>query len=101
LAEFKPHAVGRVVLDGSHMNLGGDLAKSLALVFHELAPNAAKYGSLLRQTACSVCIGRCLASTLKSIAEIALRGHLDAPRPHRPKAEVVGHQLYTPAFQNS
>jgi two-component sensor histidine kinase len=28
------------------MNLGGDLAKPLALVFHELATNAAKYGSL-------------------------------------------------------
>jgi two-component sensor histidine kinase len=46
LAEFKPYAMGRVVLDGGLMNLGGDLAKPLALVFHELATNAAKYGSL-------------------------------------------------------
>jgi two-component sensor histidine kinase len=45
-AEFKPYAVGRIVMDGRRMNLGGDLAKPLALVFHELATNAAKYGSL-------------------------------------------------------
>jgi two-component sensor histidine kinase len=46
LAEFKPYAVGRIVLDGGRMNLGGDLAKPLALIVHELATNAAKYGSL-------------------------------------------------------
>jgi len=44
-AEFRPYA-GRIVMDGRRMNLGGDLAKPLALVFHELATNAAKYGSL-------------------------------------------------------
>jgi two-component sensor histidine kinase len=46
LAEFKPYAVGRIVLNGGRMSLGGDLAKPLALVLHELATNAAKYGSL-------------------------------------------------------
>lgn len=46
LAEFKPYAMGRIVLDGGRMNLGGDLAKPLALIVHELATNAAKYGSL-------------------------------------------------------
>lgn len=46
LAEFKPYAMGRIVLDGRRINLGGDLAKPLALVFHELATNAAKYGAL-------------------------------------------------------
>jgi two-component sensor histidine kinase len=45
-AEFEPYAVGRIVMDGGRMNLRGDLAKPLALVFHELATNAAKYGSL-------------------------------------------------------
>jgi two-component sensor histidine kinase len=46
LAEFKPYATRRIVLDGARMNLSGDLAKPLALVVHELATNAAKYGSL-------------------------------------------------------
>jgi two-component sensor histidine kinase len=46
LAEFKPYAMGRIVMDGGRMNLGGDLAKPLSLIFHELATNAAKYGSL-------------------------------------------------------
>jgi two-component sensor histidine kinase len=45
-AEFKPYAVGRIVMDGERMNLSSDLAKPLALIFHELATNAAKYGSL-------------------------------------------------------
>lgn len=46
LAEFKPYPVRRIVMHGTHMNLAADLAKALALVFHELATNAAKYGSL-------------------------------------------------------
>jgi two-component sensor histidine kinase len=46
LAEFKPYAVGRIVLGGGRMSLGGDLAKPIALIVHELATNAAKYGSL-------------------------------------------------------
>lgn len=46
LAELKPYASERILMDGGHVKLGGDLAKSLALVFHELTTNAAKYGSL-------------------------------------------------------
>jgi two-component sensor histidine kinase len=46
LAEFKPYPAQRIVMHGLHMNLAADLAKTLALVFHELATNAAKYGSL-------------------------------------------------------
>ena len=48
LVEFNPYAEGRVVMNGGRLSLGGDLAKSLALVIHELATNAAKYGSLSR-----------------------------------------------------
>ena len=46
LAEFKPYAAGRIVMAGKRLDLGSDTAKVLALAFHELATNAAKYGSL-------------------------------------------------------
>ena len=51
LAILKPYDVPgaeRFVLEGQEIDLGSDAATSLALVFHELATNAAKYGALLR-----------------------------------------------------
>lgn len=46
LTEFKPYPAQRIVMSGPRMSLAADLAKALALVFHELATNAVKYGSL-------------------------------------------------------
>jgi two-component sensor histidine kinase len=49
---LRPYAPGtrdddnRIVLTGSKTTIGGNAGQSLALVFHELATNAAKYGAL-------------------------------------------------------
>ena len=45
-AELGPYDVARVSLDGPSARLPSKLAVTLALVFHELATNAAKYGAL-------------------------------------------------------
>jgi PAS domain S-box-containing protein len=37
---------GRIVINGSELVIGADAATSIALVLHELATNAAKYGAL-------------------------------------------------------
>jgi two-component sensor histidine kinase len=45
-AELKPYDVARVTLDGEYFELPQKPAVTLALVVHELATNAAKYGAL-------------------------------------------------------
>lgn len=44
-AELAPFA-GQLSIEGPHLVIGGAFAQMLALVLHELATNAAKYGSL-------------------------------------------------------
>jgi two-component sensor histidine kinase len=44
--ELKPHALSRVFLDGPDSLLPEKLALTMALIVHELATNAAKYGAL-------------------------------------------------------
>jgi two-component sensor histidine kinase len=46
LAELKPFGKERVLLQGGVLRLDATHAKALALTFHELATNAAKYGAL-------------------------------------------------------
>jgi PAS domain S-box-containing protein len=46
LAPFVGARAERVTIDGAQLNLRPDAAQTLALVFHELATNAAKYGAL-------------------------------------------------------
>jgi two-component system CheB/CheR fusion protein len=41
-----PHGDARVVIEGPEVAIGGEPVTSLALVLHELATNAAKYGAL-------------------------------------------------------
>jgi two-component sensor histidine kinase len=43
----KPSGKARVVIDGPRVMLGDNAANGIALLFHELATNAAKYGALL------------------------------------------------------
>lgn len=43
----KPTGNARVVIEGPSVKLGDNAANGFALLFHELATNAAKYGSLL------------------------------------------------------
>ena len=44
--EFAPHGAGRLNFRGEPVDLDPTLARSLALIFHELVTNAAKYGAL-------------------------------------------------------
>lgn len=44
--EVAPFGDGRIVIDGPDIDLFGKLPTVVALVFHELATNAAKYGAL-------------------------------------------------------
>ena len=48
MAEMKPYGEGRIAIQGEAVALPPQLARALALVFHELATNAAKYGALSR-----------------------------------------------------
>jgi two-component sensor histidine kinase len=45
-AELKPYGMERVLLEGGYLLVDAVHAKALALTFHELATNAAKYGAL-------------------------------------------------------
>ena len=49
-AEVTPYGLERISLSGPPVALQPDLARTLALVIHELATNAAKYGSLSSDT---------------------------------------------------
>lgn len=48
-AELAPYDHRRVVMKGEPIHLSSKLAVTLALIFHELATNAAKYGALSTQ----------------------------------------------------
>jgi two-component sensor histidine kinase len=45
-AELRPYDVARISVDGPEILLSPKLALTMALLFHELATNAAKYGAL-------------------------------------------------------
>lgn len=49
-AEVRPYEVSRVAMDGPDVLLPPKLALMMALLVHELATNAAKYGALSRST---------------------------------------------------
>ncbi|MDA9476937.1 hypothetical protein XI03_21125 [Bradyrhizobium sp. CCBAU 65884] len=49
---LRPHERKPSVLDGPALVLGEQAANHLALIFHELATNAAKYGALSREGGC-------------------------------------------------
>lgn len=46
-SEIEPYGTNRVRLDGPGLRLSGQDARSLSLLVHELATNAAKYGALV------------------------------------------------------
>lgn len=48
LAPFRADSPDRIVIHGEAMNIDSGFARSLGLVIHELATNAAKYGALAR-----------------------------------------------------
>ena len=45
-AELRPYDIGRISIEGPEILLSPKLALTMALLFHELATNAAKYGAL-------------------------------------------------------
>jgi two-component sensor histidine kinase len=46
--ELSPYGRARITLDGAHVQLNAELARSFSLIVHELATNAAKYGALCK-----------------------------------------------------
>jgi len=50
--EFRPYALEQVRLNGPPVQVSAQQALALALVFHELATNAAKYGALSTHDGC-------------------------------------------------
>lgn len=46
--EMKPYGTGCCELNGPEVELSGEIARAVSLVFHELATNAAKHGALSR-----------------------------------------------------
>jgi two-component sensor histidine kinase len=48
-AELKIHGEGRIVIEGVDVLLAKKPARTISLVFHELATNAAKYGAFSRE----------------------------------------------------
>ena len=87
-AVLAPHVVleatdgeARVVIEGPDVPIGGDAVTSLALVLHELATNAAKYGAL------STPDGRVHVSWTVSTGKLELRWEeRDGPPVHGPPA---------------
>ena len=49
---LRPHERTPSVLDGPALSIGEQAANHLALIFHELATNASKYGALSREEGC-------------------------------------------------
>jgi two-component sensor histidine kinase len=66
LHEFFPYGEARFQAQGADVELAPDNARHLALVFHELVTNAAKYGALSNPR------GRVLISWKKTDAEVSL-----------------------------
>ena len=64
-SELGPYGHVRFNLNGDPLFLPAKLAVSLALMFHELATNAGKYGAFSSARGCCRCPGRCrtIAST--------------------------------------
>ena len=58
LSELDPYGHVRFTLNGNSLFLPGKLAVSLALMFHELATNAGKYGAFSSRGGCCRCRGR-------------------------------------------
>lgn len=68
-AELAPYGASRVFLEGPDTFLSPKLALTMALVFHELATNAAKHGAL------SDSVGRVSISWMVSERQLRLRWH--------------------------
>jgi two-component sensor histidine kinase len=65
--ELEPYSLNRIVMQGEAVQLPPKLALTFALVFHELATNAAKYGAL------SVAEGRLTVSWQRSNDRLEIR----------------------------
>lgn len=52
LSELSPYGAARFMLKGDDVSLAPVLARALALIFHELATNAAKYGAFSTPAGC-------------------------------------------------
>lgn len=90
----------RLSVDGVPLMLGSAFAQQFALVIHELATNAAKYGSL------STPRGRVLVawqiSRQRSVPELEFSWReLDGPQPNRPASEGFGSRLILAVLGNN
>jgi two-component sensor histidine kinase len=64
-AETSPYGIGRFHLDGEDVNCPAGLSVMLALVLHELATNAVKYGALSYPDGCVEVVWQCAGDKLE------------------------------------
>ena len=101
--QFEPYAggnPGRVTITGEPVFLPADLATPFGLVFHELATNAAKYGSFSQQAG-TVNIDWSLQTQNGQLVLTVVWRERGGPKSKEPKTKGFGSELIERAIPNA